>query len=289
MNLGVQIAGLAALMIGISAGYLRWVRPRATRLNRQAAGLLGLLILTLMGGVIGSTAWWQDDPNSFSWDLPRLASRMLASAGLAFGAVTFATLEHPTVRRVRLSLLMLVVYLLPLAAIIVLAHLDRFDPGEPITYAFFIIVIGMILASLWYLLRPQTIEVDDARDSAPADTFTRGWLTGVAAVMAVWGAALFITDSGSDLIWVWPGDLLTSRLIAAMLLTIALAAFTSRHFRDTGRLTLRVLLVYGVGVIAANIAGALEGKPVKPVYIAVFGGMALVSAVVLGRQRAARP
>jgi hypothetical protein len=65
----------------------------------------------------------------------------------------------------------------------------------------------------------------------------------VAAVTALWGLALFVTDSGpSGSIWVWPGDLLTSRLIAVMLLTIAVGAVYALRSVDVSRVMLGVIL-----------------------------------------------
>ncbi len=287
-DVAVQFAGLCALIAGVLLGYWRWIRPRAAHLNFQSFGLVTLLILTLMGGLIGSTGWWFDYPSSFAWDLPTLASRMLASAGWAFGVANFIVLERPTQRRVRLALLMLLTYLLPLAIAIVLFHLDRFDPNAPITYAFFIFVIGMIVPCIWYLLRQPTITPDD---SQPTDNLTRAWLTLIAVLMGLWGIALFITDSGSDLIWVWVGDLLTTRLIAVMLLTIAVAAIYSRNYVDTARITLIAIVVYGFGVIAANIANLLDNKPLKPVYVVVFGIAALISLglLIVNREQPAAP
>jgi hypothetical protein len=245
-----------------------------------------LLVLTLMGGLIGSTGWWLDEPSSFSWDLPTLASRMLASAALAFVAANFMALRQPTYRRVRLVLLMLVVYLLPLAAAIVLFHLNRFDPSAPITYVFFILVIGMIIAGVWYLWRtPAILLSEQTADSQPSTMITRFWLIGVALVMGLWGMALFLTDSGSDLIWLWAGDLLTSRLIAVMLLTICAAALYSHRFADTARITQLVIVVYGVGVVVSNFISLLSDKPLKPIYVALFGIAALVSFGMLFARR----
>jgi hypothetical protein len=76
--------------------------------------MLLLSVVTLVGGLLGSIGWWIDDPRSFSWDLPPLASRMLASAGWAFGVATLAALHRPVPRRTRLVMLMLAVYLAPL-------------------------------------------------------------------------------------------------------------------------------------------------------------------------------
>src|SRR5690349_19837943 len=115
MSIAVQFVGLVALIVGVGLGYWRWIRPRTSQLNLQSMGLVALLILTFMGGLIGSTGWWMDDPSSFAWDLPTIASRMLANAGWAFAPATLFALEHPTGRRVRLALLMLLTYLLPLS------------------------------------------------------------------------------------------------------------------------------------------------------------------------------
>lgn len=273
----MQVLGLLMLIAGVGGAYWFLVRPRVPPGDIQRSGLLMLLVLTMMGGSIGSIGWWTDNPASFSWDLPLLASRMLAAAAVAFGVLNWLALAHPTQRRVRLALLLLLTYLLPLAIAIVLFHLNRFDPTAPITYAFFLIVIGMILPAGGYLWRQPSIIEDTARDSRPTSSLSRAWLTGLAIFMGVWGIALFLTDSGPDLIWAWPGDLLTSRLIAVMLLTICAAAFYSRNRADSAHLTHMLVLVYGLGVVAANIAHALEGKPIKPLYVAVFAVMAFIS------------
>lgn len=273
----MQELGLLLLIAGVGGAYRFLVRPRVPPGDIQGTGLLMLLVLTMMGGFIGSIGWWTDNPASFSWDLPLLASRMLGAAAVAFGVLNWLVLAHPTWRRVRLALLLLLTYLLPLAVAIVLFHLNRFDPAAPITYSFFIIVIGMIFAGSCYLWKQPSIVEDAARDTRPTSSLSRGWLTGLTILMGVWGIALFLTDSGPDLIWAWPGDLLTSRLIAVMLLTISAAAVYSRNRADTAHLTHILVLVYGLGVVAANIAHALEEKPIKPVYVAVFGIMAFIS------------
>ena len=83
MTLLFQIIGLALLLAGLAVGYGRWIKPHAAVLDWQGRGLLLLVVLTLAGGFIGSPFWWIDDARSFSWDLPPLASRMLASASFA--------------------------------------------------------------------------------------------------------------------------------------------------------------------------------------------------------------
>jgi hypothetical protein len=105
----VQFLGLFALL-GLAAwGYRHWISPH--QVGIQGRGMLLLSVVTLVGGLLGSTGWWIDDPRSFSWDLPPLASRMLASAGwalvmlltIAVGAVY--ALRYADVSRVMLGVI----------------------------------------------------------------------------------------------------------------------------------------------------------------------------------------
>ena len=285
MSLLFQIVGLILLLAGLGAGYGRWVKPHATGLDWQGKGLLLLVILTLMGGFIGSPFWWIDDARSFSWDLPPLASRMLASAGWAFVVVCFQVLERPTYRRLRLVLLLLFVYLAPLAVAAPLFHLERFDPAAPITYGFFAIVALMTVSTLWYLLRQPRIFPDESADLTLPTSSVRGWLMLVAALTALWGLALLITDSGpSSLVWVWPGDLLTSRLIGVMLLTITAGSLYSLNANGLARPMLAMLVTYGLGLSTASLWNVLAGKPVKWSYALVFGVVFLLSAFFYFRE-----
>lgn len=285
-DLWLQILGLAFLLAGLGFGYWRWVRPHESRLDLQGHGLLLLVVLTLMGGFVGSPFWWTDQEQSFSWDLPPLASRMLASAGWSFVAACYLALQRPTYRRLRLVLLLLFVYLAPLALAIFLFHLDRFDPGAPITYAFFAIVFIMVGSTAWYLYRQPAILPGNPTDEAPARPATRAWLAGTAAITGLWGLALFVTDQGPlPWIWVWPGDLLSSRLISVMLLAIAAGALYSRRFSDPARLMLAMLAVYSLGLALSSLWNAFLGLPVRPAYLVVFGLIGLGSIALLAMER----
>jgi hypothetical protein len=280
----VQFLGLFALL-GLAAwGYRHWISPR--QVGIQGKGMLLLVVVTLVGGLLGSIGWWIDDPRSFSWDLPPLASRMLASAGWAFGVATLAALHRPVPHRMRLVMLMLAAYLAPLLLTVPLFHLDRFDPAAPITYAFFALVLTMTVAALWYLFEQPIIVPNEPADLLVPSTLVGIWLGLVAAVCVLWGLALFVTDNGpSGLIWVWPGDLLTSRLIAVMLLTIAVGAVYARRYADVSRVMLGVIAVYGFGVMLANLWNILANLPINLSYVAAFGIMFLVSATLLMAER----
>ena len=286
MEILVQVAGLCLLLGGMWFGYQQWIRPYDAMLTPPGRGLLILMVATLMGGFIGSPFWWTDQVWSFSWDLPPLASRMLGAAGWSFFVVTLLALRRPTYRRLRLILLLLFVYLVPLTLVILLFHLDRFDFRAPITYGFFAIVIPMDLAATAYLLRQPQIIPDAARDKLPTTMVIQVWLLIVATITALWGIALLVTDNGpSGLIWAWTGDLLTSRLIAVMLLTIAFGALYAFRHAETARMMLSMIVVYSLGLTVAAAWNMLYGLPIKPLYVAVFSIILLVTSVLIKSDR----
>lgn len=289
------IAHLLAFLIlsaAMAVAYWVFVRPHRLRLDIQQAGEVFLVLLALTGGLIGAPFWWADERASFAWDVPALASRMLASAGWSFAVAGALALRRPTFRRMRLMILLLFIYLVPLVAAIVLFHLGRFDPTAAITYSFFAVAIVLSVGSTWYLLRPARPLIPDApRDRTHAAPLLRGWLALVALVTGLWGLALFLTDKGpSPLIWVWPGDPLSSELIGVMLLTIAGGALYSRRTADTARVMLAMIVTYSLGLAAASAWNSLAGKPIKLSYLVAFGAICLGSlAVALVRDQAPDP
>jgi len=277
-----QIFAFLLVAAVLSLGYWFWVRPRDRELDWQQRGMLLLILLTLAGGFLGGIFWWLDERRSFAWDVPPLASRMLASAAWAFGVVSVLALLRPTFRRTHLVMLLLFVYLVPLAILILLLHLDRFDPAAPITYSFFIVVGVMSVASTWYLLRPaKPIQADSQAENPPSGP-VKVWLGLVCAASALWGAALLITDAGpSPLIWAWKGDLLSTRLIGVMLVAIAAGALYSLRSAEAARAMLAMLVSYSLGLALASLWNALGNKPVPLLYLAVFGLIFLGSSGLL--------
>ena len=288
-DLLVQLFALFLLVGSISAGYWRWIRPREGALDIQGRGLLLLVVLTMMGGLVGSPYWWMDDVRSFSWDLPPLVSRMLAAAGWSFVVVSLMALRRLSRRRLRLVLLLLVVYLVPLTVVVFAFHLDRFDFSDPISYAFFVIVLVADVAATWFLFRQPTILPDDAADVAPTTRSTRVWMLGSAMLLGLWGSALFLTDSGPmSVVWAWPGDLLSTRLIGVMLLTVAAGLLYSVRHRDTARMMLWTSVTYGVGIAGASFWNVVADKPLPKSYFVVFGVIALASLAFLAVEREGR-
>ncbi|MBX3059821.1 MAG: hypothetical protein KF770_25495 [Anaerolineae bacterium] len=278
-QLFLQTLGLLVLILGVALGYWRWIRPYHGQISRHQQSLLLLIILTGVGGFVGAFGWWFDVRASFSWDLLPLASRMLAAAAWAFAVGCWLALARPSLPRLRLIIIMLFIYLAPLAAAIVLFHLGRFDWAAPITYAFFGIVLPMVALTIWHLFHPTGIIV--VAHDEPVREWGRGWLWATAVLTSMWGLALFLTDAGpSDLVWVWPGDLLTSRLIAVMLWTLTAAAVYSLRSADAMRVTLAVIMTYGIGVVAANL---WNPAALKPLYTLSFALLAVGSLIFLWR------
>jgi hypothetical protein len=281
MWFGVAVVVLLAAM---AAAFRRWGRDEEAA-GRSAVGRF-VLIATAVGGLIGAPFWWLDLPPSFAWDLPPLASRMLGVAALAFGVTGVAVLEHPSAARTRLYCILILVYLVPLALAAVTLHLDRFDFMRPVTYGFFAVVIVLCAGSALELARGD--EAGAARQ-APGET-VRGWLMLAGLVLAIWGAALFLIPTAPyPLVFNWPQDELSSRLIAAMLLTAAVSFFLSRHDAMLARLSLLFAGVYGVGVVAAGLMNAVGGKPVPLLYVAGFGVIGLVSLALFAGMKTLSP
>lgn len=278
----LHLLGAAFLACCLWLAHRRWLRPYGDTLTPQARGCLWLVIITLWGGFVGAPFWWADVTGAFSWNLPPLAGRMLAAAGWAFTVAALFVLGRPSGPRVRLFLVLLAVYLAPLVASIPVAHHDRFDFTAPITYDFFAIAGGLTAAALWFLGRQPAITPADPHDDAVPAPALRAWLILCAIIAGPWGVALFVTDRGPwPAVWAWPGDLLTSRLIAVMLLALAVGAATSTTQNDRARMALAVIGTYGVGLALASLWGLLIGTPVKPTYAASFGLLALGSAFFL--------
>lgn len=281
-ELGFQLIGVFLLLGALVGGFWLLRRRYTARLTAQQHAILLLTLLTLGGGFIGAIPWWLDVSVSFAWDLPPLASRLLAAAGWAFALACGLALRHPTQRHLRLIMVMLVVYLLPLALAILLFHLDRFDPAAPITYAFFAIVTILLLPTLWFCWRPVGIVAETPADQRRPKAVVQGWLGLVALLTGLWGLALFVTQQGpSPLLWLWPQDPLASRLIAVMLLTIAAASLYSLRSATLARTTLAMTLLYGVGGVAAALWNALTGKPIPLAYVIALGLLALGSLLWL--------
>jgi hypothetical protein len=264
-DLSWQILGLL-LLIATTAAALALTRGRAPLWPALT------LAATMGGGFWGAFAWWPDFPGGFAWDLPPLVARMMATAGWAFALVCGLILRDPTPARLRFALWLLLAYLVPLALAILALHLDRFDFDQPLAWGFFIIVTGLILlagAGLRRLPRP-----------APGQPEPAGRLMLIGLPCLLIGGYLFlIPQGGPD--WgplasfiLWPDDALTTRLVAAMPLTVAAGALLASRDRALTPLTLCFTALYAVGVVVAGLWNLTAGRPLPLPYLAFWASMA---------------
>ncbi len=72
-------------------------------------------------------------------------------------------------------------------------------------------------------------------------------------------------------------------LISVMLLTLAVAALAGWCDQGVARPALVLGAVYGLGATLANVWGLLAGKPLQPLYLAAFLGLAVAALLVHGR------
>ena len=264
------------LLVCLFVGFRRWGK---SDLGPTGEGPLAkfVVISTAIGGLLGAPFWWLDLSPSFAWDLPPVASRMLAAAALAFGLAGIVVLERPSESRTRLYLTLIAVYLMPLTLVIVALHLDRLNFLAPVTYGFFAVVIVLSAGSLISLVRSG-----GGRDAIPPRLPVAAWLVIAGIVLGIWGVALFAAPAtGYPLVFNWAKDPLSSRLIAAMLFTLAVAFLLSRNDAARARLALVFGGAYGVGVVGACLMNTAAGLPVPPLYSSAFTLIAVVSLFLL--------
>jgi hypothetical protein len=118
----------------------------------------------------------------------------------------------------------------------------------------------------------------------------RTWFLVLGIVTLGWGVALWVTDDGgSTLVWAWPGDVLSSRLIGVMVITIGAGALASLRSREAAPMMLAVATTYGLMVALASIWQSFLDAPVREGYVVMFGAIGLISlgllALTLTRSR----
>ena len=287
-----QIVGLVLLVGTVWIGFLGW-RKRMDHKSSTVETLAAIVLLgALGGGFWGAFAWWQNLPYAFSWHLPGLAARMLAAAGWSFALASALALRHPYPSHLRLVLLMLWVYLAPLTLAILTLHLDRFDFTRNVTIGFFIIAVLLLVTSTIALL---TLPRNDPVAGIPPNSIASSALWLIGGVAGLWAVALFLKPDGPwPLIWPWPGDALTTRLIASMFLTISVGALAALPSQRLACTVFWATGVYGIGVVIAGFAHVMTTRPsptgyaavtLPKSYMVVWGALGIVAALALVASR----
>ncbi len=272
-----QAAGLGGFVILFVLAE-RALQSRSPRQGAERQARATILAAAL-GGLVGAPAWWQNLPQAFPWPLPGLAAEYLAVAGLAFALGFAMILWTGTIAALRLGAWMLLVCLAPLSVAIYGWHLARFDLSAPVTWAFATVVALLILGATNALLR---LNSNERGLSGPIDT-------AIGTVAGLWGLVLFAWPEGPlTQIWPWPGDPLTTRLIAASFLSVASAGWLSEG-RAERRIALWIAAFHGAGIAAAT-GWTLATIGTGPIlYLIVWAGIALAALWGLVTDRAGGP
>ena len=268
LALGLLVGGTVLLLRVFAAPLAPY--PKRTRRT---------LALATAGGLIGAPFWWGAVPVSFAWAMPSLAFRFLAAAGLAFGAVGLAVMARPSPAKIRFVLGMLATYLGPLLVLILLFHRGALDWSQPVSWGFLGIVV---LLTFWSLL--EMVKSRDLRPGTLPGPVERGiWAVGI-GLFGLWSAALLVWPGGEvRLIWPWPDNALTTRLIGAMLLTLFMMSWMARNRTELARLAALGVATYGLWVSIACGLRVVAGQPVPWLYAVVLGGGGLLAAMRLVR------
>lgn len=273
----VQLLGFALLALCLLVSELGLQRRSPMQGALRQARLLALL--AGYGGLIGATAWVQNLPYAFAWALPPLAARFLAAAALAFGLVALRAAWVGVTGHLRMIAAMLLVYLVPLAATLMLFHLDRIDLASPVAWVFLAIVLAMSLSALLAFFR---LPFDERGLSS-------GLLGLVGTLAGLWGAALFLWPAAPiPFLFPWPDDPLTTRLIGAMFLTVATACHYAEGPSERRSADL-LCFVYGAGIALACAYAAWQGKTFPWAYLVFWAAVAVVSLKALLSERGAAP
>lgn len=273
------VLNLIALAL-LGSGVLLLLRVFAAPMAAYPRRTRRVLTLATAGALIGAPFWWAGAPLSFAWALPALAFRFLAAAALAFGAVGLMVMARPSPARIRFALGMVATYLAPLLVLIVIFHRGALDWSQPLPWGLVVFAGGLAAGSVLEMVKSK-----DLRPGvAPRPVERAFWALGI-VVFGLWAAALMLWPQGDlALVWPWPSDPLTTRLIGAMLLTLFMMSWMARNRAELARVAGVGMATYGLWVLIACALRFLAGQPFPWLYAAVLGG-----AGVLGAIRAVRP
>ena len=267
---------LVTLILARAQFGLRVGRPMTRRERSEAM----VAAAVFAGGLWGAPAWWFGAEGSFPIALDPQTGRFLAAAAAVFALAALITLIRPTRQRMRYLMMMLLLYLGPLAAALIVWHREALDWSEPAAWGFALAMVLLIPGALLGLLLPAGL--CKAVDVRPPSRGAR-MILGLAGLGAwAWGLGLYILPAGPlPELWLWQGDPLVSRLMASGLFALAgaalIGAFAGRHSATA----LFLVILWGAGLALAVQPEYQAGDPLPWVWVGVWAGLAVLAAIQL--------
>jgi hypothetical protein len=248
-----------------------------------------LTVALLTGGLIGGITNFLLLPGFWTWEMPPLAYRFLASAAAAYVVGAAITLTRPRWAESELLMVTVIVYGILLVGAVLLQP-TLIDWSSGITWAFVSIVGPALLISIGYIWA--------MRDRASSETTQRLgaalgiYLLVVGLLALAVGALVFAVPKQSGFIWPWAAldvwKLLDSRLIACMLLTIGAGALLARWRNDRGVAQVFLAMLFAYCVVA-GIGLILHAATTPPfvtadlTYVGIFAIVEVVGALLYPR------
>jgi hypothetical protein len=186
----------------------------------------------------------------FAWtiDIPLTAAFLGASYWGSFALVFVASRQHTWARaRVAVPGVWLFTVLTLLATLI---HIDLFRMDSVFGWAWLIVYLVVPLGYGVFWVRQLRVAGGDPPRQAPLPTWLRFILGVQAAIMLIWGTALFLVPQTMAALWPWALTPLTGQAVGAWLIGVGVTAAQMCWDNDFGR-------VYA-GMAGYAVLGALQ-------------------------------
>jgi hypothetical protein len=251
-----------------------------------------LLLLALIGGgLLGGITNFLLLPNVWPWLMPPLAHRFLAAAAFSIFLSSLITWRRSRWLETEFILVNVLAYAIPLLLATFL-DIALIDFRKPVTLFYFFLVITAVIICLIYLWQTRS----DPTPNQTLRSHTRTFLLVLGILSGVVGLLVFAAPKQAGFVWPWAvlaaWKPLDSRLIASMLIMIAVGSFLARWRNDRGawQLTAFILWTYCVvvGVSLGLHAIATPALLIADVtYIFIFVMLILSSLYLYLQERVA--
>jgi hypothetical protein len=183
----------------------------------------------------------------FAWTInPPITAACLGAAYWASFVLELLAARQPTWARARIAVPAVLLFTsLMLAA--TLLHLDRFHLDTAFGWVWLAVYVGVPPIMLALLVHQLRAPGRDAPGNAPLPTLLRLALSIQAAVLLIFGAALFVAPQVMAPLWPWMLTPLTGRAVAAWLVALGVAAahLTWENDWDLGRVAMPAYATLG--------------------------------------------